>query len=375
MKKKIWITVAVIAILAIVIGVNIYRTYGDSTANVKTESVKSEEINSTVMTPGTLTLEEESLQYLDPANGELKDVLVKEGDSVKKGDPVLTYENADLEMEKEQNDINIESLYLRINSLNKQETRLNEKKSDLADDVGKKEADDSMAAELEQVEMDKRMANLDLRQALLQQDRLKERISDLEVKSEVDGVVIEVNEPGVAQSTQVEKPILRIGSIDNLIVEGTLSEYDTLSIEKGQKVTVTSDALPEENWEAEVMDVGYLPEAPSGEAGTGASAVQYPVSVKLNKPKDVKLKPGFQMILEIETESHKALTLPFEAVQQDGEEQFVYVVEEGKAFKRKIDTGSSTAKRIEVTKGLKKKDEVVVNPPEKLKDNMDVTVK
>ncbi|WP_347551005.1 efflux RND transporter periplasmic adaptor subunit [Pseudalkalibacillus hwajinpoensis] len=374
MKRKIWISILVVAVLAIVIGLNVFRTYADSTANVKTESVKDEEINSTVMTPGTLTMANESLLYQDPANGEIKEVLVKEGDSVKKGDPIITYENPDLEMEKEQNEINIESLYLRINSLDKQENRLKEKENELADDVGEEEAEETMETELEQVKMDKRMANLDLRQALLQRDRLKQKISKLEVTSEISGVVIKVNEPGVSQSV-LEQPILRIGSMDNLVVEGKLSEYDTLNVEAGQKVTITSDALPDEKWKAEVMDVGYMPEATSGEGGASSSAVQYPVTVKISESEDLKLKPGFQMILEIETESHQALTLPFEAVMQDGEKQFVYVVKEGKAVKRNIETGSSTPKRIEVTKGLKKDEAVVIDPPEKLKDNMEVTVK
>ncbi|MGG1685068.1 efflux RND transporter periplasmic adaptor subunit [Pseudalkalibacillus sp. NRS-1564] len=372
MKKKIWIAIAVVLVIVIVVGVNIYRTYADSTATVEVEKAIKEEINSTVMTPGTLAMADESTLYQDPAKGEVKEVLVKEGDSVKKGDSVLTYENQDLEMEKEQNDINIESLYLRINSLDKQEKRLNEKKSDLADEAGE-EAAETMEAELDQVEMDKRMANLDLRQALLQQDRLKQKISELEVTSDISGVVLEANDANVPQSTQMEKPLLRIGSMENLIVEGTLSEYDTLNIESGQKVTITTDVLPDEKWEAEVMDVGYLPEASGAESN--ASAVQYPVTVTLKKPEELNLKPGFQMILEIETESHEALTLPFEAVQQDGEESFVFIVEKGKAVKREIETGSSTTKRIEVTKGISTEEQVIINPPDKLKDNMEVTVK
>ena len=372
MKKKIWITITVVIILTLVVGGNVYRTYADRTADVKTAKPKLEEVNSTVMTPGTLVMADESTFYQDSSKGELKEVLVEEGDSIKKGDQIAIYENKDLEMEKEQNDINIESLYLRINSLDKQEKRLNGKKSDLADEVGEKEAEETMEAEMEQVKMDKRMANLDLRQALLQRDRLKQKISDLEIKSDISGVVLEANDSSAPQSTQMEKPILRIGSMKDLIIEGTLSEYDTLNIEAGQKVTITTDVLPDEKWEAEVMEVGYLPQAPQGEATS--SAVQYPVSVKFNNPDDVSLKPGFQMIIEIETESHQALTVPLDAVQQDEDESFVFVVKDGKAVQRQIETGSSTTKRIEVTKGLSEKAQVVVKASDDLKDKMEVSI-
>ncbi|WP_273849963.1 efflux RND transporter periplasmic adaptor subunit [Guptibacillus spartinae] len=373
MKKKVWMIIAVITIIIIIVGANIYRTYADRTATVETEQAKLEEMKSTIMTPGTLAMAEESTVYQDASKGAVKEVLVKEGDSVKKGDPVVKYENQDLEMEKEQNEINIESLYLRINSLDKQEKRLKEKQNDLADDVGEDEAEETMEAEIDQVKMDKRMANLDLRQALLQRDRLKQKVSELDVTSEISGIVLEANDSSVPESTQMEKPLLRIGSMENLIVEGTLSEYDTLNIEAGQKVTITTDVLPDEKWEAEIMEVGYLPQASSPEANT--SAVQYPFSVKFNHPEDVDLKPGFQMILEIETESHEALTLPLDAVQQDGEESFVFIVEDGKAIKRQIETGSSTTKRIEVAKGISQKTKVIVNAPDHLKNKMDVSVK
>ncbi|WP_377889848.1 efflux RND transporter periplasmic adaptor subunit [Alkalihalobacillus sp. R86527] len=372
MKKKVWISISVVTVLALIIGFNVYRTSASKSADVETKTLQSETINTTVMTPGTLTLANESLLFEDQTKGELTTVHVEEGDSVSKGDKVLTYENPDLKMEKEQNDISIESLYLRINSLDKQKTRLQEKEDDLADDVGREEAEEAMEAELDQVQMDIRMANLDLRQALLQRDRLKERLTELTVTSEIDGIVIEVNE-NESPTVQGEKPLVRLGSIDNLVVKGKLSEYDTLSVEDGQRVTLTSDAVPDEEWTGKISDVGYLPEATATESGS--TAVQFPVTITIDDGQKLDLKPGFQMIVEIETDSHEAMTLPFSAVLQDGDNQYVYIVEKGKAVRKDIKTGSSTAERIEVTKGVKKDDNVVIDPPDKLKDGMEVKVK
>ncbi|WP_270181483.1 efflux RND transporter periplasmic adaptor subunit [Alkalihalobacillus sp. CinArs1] len=372
MKKKVWISISVVAVLALIIGFNVYRTSASKSAEVETGTLESENINTTVMTPGTLTLANESLLFEDPSKGELTTVHVEEGDAVKKGDNVLTYENPDLKMEKEQNDINIESLYLRINSLDKQKTRLQEKEDELADDVGREEAEETMEAELDQIQMDIRMANLDLRQALLQRDRLKERMSELTVTSEIDGVVIEVNESS-SPTTQGEKPLIRLGSMNDLVVKGKLSEYDTLSVDDGQSVTLTSDAVPDQEWKGKVSEVAYLPETTATESGS--SAVQFPVTVTIDDGQKLNLKPGFQMIVEIETESHQAMTLPFSSVLQDGDDQYVYAVEGGKAVRKDIKTGSSTAERIEVTSGVTKDDQVVIDPPGKLKDGMDVSVK
>ena len=59
-------------------------------------------------------------------------------------------------------------------------------------------------------------------------------------------------------------------------VTGVLSEYDTLKIKEGQKVTLSSDAVPDQEWQGEVVAIGTLPEESESIAQTGAQAVQYP---------------------------------------------------------------------------------------------------
>ena len=53
--------------------------------------------------------------------------------------------------------------------------------------------------------------------------------------------------------------MIQIGNLDGMIATGTLSEYDTLKVAVGQKVVLSSDAVPGEKWEGEIIKIGTLP--------------------------------------------------------------------------------------------------------------------
>ncbi|MFS8580487.1 MAG: HlyD family efflux transporter periplasmic adaptor subunit, partial [Novibacillus thermophilus] len=180
----------------------------------------------------------------------------------------------------------------------------------------------------------------------------------------------------------------RIAALDELIVEGVISEYDTLKVEEGQEVVLSSDVVPDEEWKGKVTHIGYLPEQSNSVNGE-AEAVQYAVEVAVES-EDIPLKPGFQMIMEIETEKRKVPTLPLSAVvsksqatvggdstepSSEEEEHYVFVVKDGKAERRPVEVGIVSDDRIEIKDGLESDEHVVANPPENLKDGAEVTVK
>ena len=103
-----------------------------------------------------------------------------------------------------------------------------------------------MELEYNQVETDKKMANLDLKRILVEEETLKDRVNDLKIKSKIDGVVLTVNkDASIAGETGMAEPIIQLGSLNGMQVTGDLSEYDTLKVKEGQKVTLSSDAVPD----------------------------------------------------------------------------------------------------------------------------------
>jgi HlyD family secretion protein len=159
-----------------------------------------------------------------------------------------------------------------------------------------------------------------------------------------------------------------------MVATGTLSEYDTLKVAAGQKVMLTSDAVPGERWEGEVSKIGTIPKETSFAAQGESQMVQYPITIKVNSGK-ITLKPGFQLIMEIETEKKKGLVIPIQALSGAGDQSFVYIVKDNKAYRQEVEAGVTSGDKVEITKGLKISDIVIVEPEEELTDGMEVRKK
>jgi len=375
MKKKVWIGIGITTLIVVMVGVSVFRTVFAETPSVLVTEAKKEEISSFLMIPGSLELQNTQEVYESPEFGEIDEILVEEGQKVKKGEVIAKLKNQQLELEVEQNEISIESGYLRINQVLKQIDHLDERKKDLRKQIGKKEADKQLEPEYDQLEAEKRMANLELRQTLLQKDLLEERVKDLEITSLLDGTVISVNEtpPNPAQAATPEPRIL-IGTLNKTVASGQLSQYDALKVKEGQKVILESDAVPDEQWQGEVSKVGTLPiEHGVGMQGD-SQAVQYPIIISLTSDK-MDLKPGFQLVMEIETERKETLVIPAEAVKYEGDKTFVYIVEDNIARQSEIKIGITSGESLEILDGAKEGDQIIVNPSEHIADGTEVTIK
>ncbi len=376
MKNKLWIGIAVAIVIIIMISISVYQQVFAKGPAVKTTELKQEEISSQLMVPGTVKLKEEQVIYPVPEKGEIKELLIKEGQKVKKGAVLARLENPQLELEWEQNKIAIESAYLKINRVEEQLKQLKDKEKTATKQVGKEEAKKQIKPESEQLESEKKLAELDLKQAMIQKDLLEKRQNDLVLRSTLDGVVLTAKKPAAATGQAgAAEPMIHIGKLEGMTATGLLSEYDTLKVKKGQKAVVRSDAVPGQKWQGEITNIAILPQQQEqANVQNGSQAVQYPVTVKISG--DIQaLKPGFQVIMEIETDIKSAQVLPVDAVHDEGDQPFVFLVKDGKAKKQKIKTGVASGNKIEILKGVHKTDRVIVDSSEKVKDGMEVTAK
>ncbi|WP_066317537.1 efflux RND transporter periplasmic adaptor subunit [Bacillus sp. FJAT-29814] len=373
MKKKTWIIIGVASLLVLMISISVYRQAFAKGPAVKTAQLVEEEISSLLMVPGTVKLEAEQLVYASPEKGELQELLVEEGQTIEKDTVIAKLQNPQLELEVEQNKIAIETANLKISQLDKQTKQFKDKEKTLIDQVGKDEAKKQLDPEFERIEMEKKLANLDLKQANLQKDIISKRKSDLEIKSTIDGVVLTAKKPPVSMAAGAgAEPIIHIGKLDSMTASGLLSEYDTLKVAGGQKVIIRSDAVPNQEWQGEITKIAVLPQTSQAGMANGSQAVQYPVTVKITG--DLKaLKPGFQVLMEIETEKKMAAVLPIEAIHDDGDDPYVFLVKDGKAKKQQVKTGLTSGEKLEIVKGVSKKDRIIVKGPDKLRDGMEVT--
>ena len=365
MKKKLWIAIGIVAALVILFGINIWKNVQAGNVTMEVTSLKKETISEKVMTPGSLKLANQQTVYYAPEKGEIVEYFVKEGDDVKAGTPLFRYENKQLGLEKKQNELQRESSQIGLNSLQDQLKDLDKKLKDDKDN-------EMLKAERDQVDLQVKQAKLEIEQVGLQKQSVDEQIAGLTVKSDMDGKVVSINkDAAVASAGAQPQPLMQIGTLDRLIVKGTLSEYDTLKIKQDQNVVLSSDAMPGESWKGKVSFIAYLPQESVGLEDTG---VQYPIEVTVDE-QNIGLKPGFQMVMEIITDERQTQTLPLTAVKQEEDKNYVFTVVDGKAKKQDVKVGLVSDDRIEIVSGLKDKDRVLLEPGDDVTSGMEVNVK
>jgi HlyD family secretion protein len=375
MKKGIIITAVAVVIVA-VIGINVYRAQSVSgkAVNVHVANIKEKKLRNTVMVPGTLKLADEQYVYFDAEKGEVERFHVTEGSRVQQGTSLVTYESDALDLEQEQNNLEKKSSQLQIDSVSKQLSNLNKKQKELEKEMSKQEARDQIDTERTQLNLDLETAKIDLERNKLEAKSIAKKERNLYVSSDINGTVLEVDKEAVNNTSDVQKPLIHIGNTDEYLATGVLSEYDALKIKTGQAVKITSDVLPDKEWAGSVKQIDYLPQQQaSAEAGNDA-ANQYPIEVKVDDQDITMIKPGFKLLLEIETSSKKASSLPIKAVVNEDGEKYVYVVKDKKAVRKEVKIGETTNKFIEIKSGVSSKDKVITNPTKNLTDGAEVTV-
>jgi len=139
-----------------------------------------------------------------------------------------------------------------------------------------------------------------------------------------------------------------ISGNEQMLLSVNIDELDILSIQEGQKVTVTLDALEGQEFEGEISDIDHT-------ASNNGGVTKYTAEVTI--PKSESMLAGMNASATIVIESKEnILTLPAEAVQEHGNRTFVYTEESEDGIlssEVEVETGISDGTRVEITSGLK----------------------
>jgi HlyD family secretion protein len=164
--------------------------------------------------------------------------------------------------------------------------------------------------------------------------------------------------PGAPVDASV--PIATVSDLDHLAVVVNLSEFDVAQVKPGQIAELSIDALGGKAFPGTVRHA----------SATGVEAnglVTYPVQIGLGGVKGVK--PGMNVAVSIVVARKRdAIQVPLEAVNQDGDEPLVTVLDStGEPFEeRVVETGLDNGKNIEIVRGLREGErvELMLPPPE-----------
>lgn len=165
-------------------------------------------------------------------------------------------------------------------------------------------------------------------------------------------------ENGTKVSTSTAVAI--IGDIKNLQVSANVPERYIAVLKKGLKAIVNVEAYPGVNFPATVSRVSPVVD----------SASRTKEIILLFDRRDSRINAGMFAKVTLYTEDYKdAVVMPSDAVVQNGENYFAYVVnEDSKVSKRKITLGNAVDGLVQILEGVKPEEIIVIQGQTSLAD-------
>lgn len=215
------------------------------------------------------------------------------------------------------------------------------------------------AAMTQREDLGRRYEELDRRRAESRLAAARARVSHLEsaversvIRAPADGTLYEFNVKDGAFLNAGEL-VGALADLSTIRVRAFVDEPEMGRLKQGNEVLVRWDALPQESWSGKVTRL------PSRVVARGTRSVGE-VLCSLSDPKQV-LIPNINVDVEILMEQGPQVPcLPRNTVFPEGRGYFVWVIRDGVAGKRPIQTGRSTSSLIEVTGGLGLGERVIV---------------
>jgi len=386
--KKKWIVAGIAVLILLVVAINVIfmEKRKNETKSVQLMSVTKRPISNTKLISGQVVPGKVETIYLDPSKGKIKEIYVKEGQEVEKGQKLLTYESADINLQLKQASIDKKITMLNYNQVNDKIKALKKEKKAASDNA-------SLESQLEELENQKKSIELEMEKNQLQEEELQSKLNQLTIHSPINGYVKNlhqdleestgITDEGTSSETMGLQgtPIMNIVSKEPFQIQGTLTELQKAQIQANQPIKVTANAVPNKSWNGKIVEVSEFPAATnsgtgqfSGEAGQSTSNLSY-YTFKAKLHSQEGLSPGYHVAIQVVLSSKKVLTVPQNSVQEKGGSTFVYVVSKGKVQKRNITTGISTGEWTEVVDGLKEGEKVVKNPSHTMDSGMEVEIK
>ena len=328
-----------------------------------------EKITQSVYASGTVKSGSQYEVYAK-VSGIIKNILVKEGELVKKGQAIielsntaqsLNYENAKLLAQYSSDNANQEKLTQANNELELAKSKLDNEASLVerqrklwANEIGTKNDLDLRELAYKNAQTLYNASNLklnDLKKQIALQSKQTQNsaaissnvLNDFKVISEIDGKVYSIAKLAGEMATP-QFPIAVIGNAGDYYVEMQVDEYDISKMAIGQKVFITMDSYQGKVFEATVSKV-----FPLMNQKTKSFKVE---AVFTNKPENLFPNISAQANIVIQVKE-KAMTIPRSYLIDN---EYVYLKNKEK---RKVKVGLMDYEKVEILSGINVTDELV----------------
>ena len=324
---------ALIILLAITVPLRIKASVAKK--QPQTIKVKKEDIRLSVSATGTVQSENQvDLKF--QTSGLLNWVGVKEGDKVQKWQAIASLDKKELE----KNMIKTLKDYSKERADFDQDTKVTYKDQIITDTIKR-------ILEKNQFDLDKAVLDVELKDIVLKLAT---------IVSPIAGIVTHVDVPVAGVNITPAGATFTIADPEKMKFMANIDEVDISLLKVGQKVLITLDAYPDEQFEGEVSKVSFASTTTKG----GGTAFQ--IEIKMPENKDLRFKVGMNGDIEIIVEEKKdVLTIPNQALYQKDGQNFVKILENGKAKEVEVKKGLETDIETEIQEGLNEGQKVITS--------------
>ena len=348
---------------------------------------------------GEVVANNSSKVKIDPSKGEVKEVFVKNGDTVTQGQPLFSYvtsqeltaQSAQYDAQAKANGITTaqtsasikwETYNRKLASLNALRNKYNSSKDEsLLDQI--KSAEDELAQALSDAKTaDNEVTNaqIEAEKAQVTAQTESDRMKYDTVTADTAGTITSMTEdlPTQSKAKKEEETFIEIMDKSKTLVKGTVSEFDREKLSVGQRVDIVDRKDPKKRWSGTVTQVGTLTTANAGNSNGGNKQQENPNQGKF--PYTVELDQGGEMplvgshsyvnVVENAPEAGKVVVNKAYTFSKNGK-TYVWKVEGKKVKMKEVKTKKVSDRLVEITEGLTMQD-TISTPREGMKDGMEV---
>lgn len=276
----------------------------------------------------------------------VKELLVKEGDDVKKDQELFSYDTEELQLNLDKKTLELEQLKASIEAFKVQIRQLEQERAAVSGSERMR-----YTLEIQSTQVDMKEAELKIKTHERAVEEAAALLENSTVVSPIDGRVQNINESGTNNQGE-PAAYITIQQIGSYRVKGVLGELQRGGLMEGDRVTMVSRTDEDQTWSGTVTLVDY--ENPSqgsdidryyGMAADEMTASsKYPFYVELDSTAGLML--GQHLYIKLETEEGQPQGIPvgsaFICYEEDGS-AYVWAENKGKLEKRSVTLGEYNA--------------------------------
>jgi RND family efflux transporter MFP subunit len=275
--------------------------------------------------------------------GRIDSYLVDEGDTVKRGDPLVRLDARQYEAALREAEAGLNVARANVELRRKELVRMQE--------LRRREF--SSEAELDVKTNELRVGEAEIERLSAEVARLKLDLQDTVLVAPTNGIILEkfkeVGEIATPGGFAGSGDLIRMANLDELRAEVDVNEADIAKVRLGQPAEVLPDAYPERRYAATVVKLDPQINRQKGTLG---------VEVRILEPDawlrpDMSVRIGFLEEAQAEGDGAPVVLAPRDALRTDALGPFVWVVSQERVRRQAIQTaGDAPGNRAVVTAGL-----------------------